>query len=135
MFGIVLLKTEKKSEKKSAPGEFPAEILYAIFLDSFFFWFCIDEGTPSPSRKKRNNSTPTKNKAIEKQLILETLIAPATIDIRPKVSINALRECTRRVNALLQLNYYCRNRTHYSYQNIKSAGFLCERYAILDELG
>lgn len=45
-------------------------------------------GTPSPARKKRNNSTPTKTRAAnEKRLILETLIAPATIDTstRPKV--------------------------------------------------
>lgn len=46
-----------------------------------------NKGTPSPARKKRNNSTPTKNKADEKRLIIETLIAPATIDTRPKVNI------------------------------------------------
>lgn len=48
----------------------------------------FNEGTPSPARKKRNNSTPTKTRAAdEKRLILETLIAPATIDTsnRPKV--------------------------------------------------
>lgn len=50
-----------------------------------------DAGTPSPSRKKRNNSTPTKNRAAnEKRLILETLIAPATIDTRPKVIIKSV---------------------------------------------
>ncbi|XP_055323439.1 uncharacterized protein LOC129578625 isoform X2 [Sitodiplosis mosellana] len=47
--------------------------------------------TPSPARKKRNNSTPTKTRAaVEKRLILETLIAPATIDTgnRPKSTSN-----------------------------------------------
>ncbi|XP_031632855.1 uncharacterized protein LOC116346788 isoform X2 [Contarinia nasturtii] len=49
--------------------------------------------TPSPARKKRNNSTPTKTRAAnEKRLILETLIAPATIDTsnRPKMSLDDL---------------------------------------------
>lgn len=46
-------------------------------------------GSPSP-RKKRNNSTPVKKNAAEKEQILQHLVSPAAVHAQPKVSLDEL---------------------------------------------